>query len=122
MLRGSNYSKSPGETRFELVITGSVLLTAAVLFVTTYSYMPGFMLFFPGLILLGGAIYQSIQPGWKAGWLTYLVAVLLVATGLASIVNRLLGEVIHLQWYIVAVVEMGILLILKALYDPNPND
>jgi uncharacterized membrane protein HdeD (DUF308 family) len=118
MLRGT---KPSGEVRFELVTTGSVLVTAAVLYVTAYSFLPGLMLFFPGLILLGGAIYQDMQPEWTAGWLTYLVAILLVATGLASIVNTLLGNVIQLNWIVIAVVELGVLLILKALYDPNPK-
>lgn len=118
MLRGT---KSTGEKRFELVITGAVLLTAAALYVVGYKSMPGLMLFFPGLILLGGAIYQDLQPDWKAGWLTYLLSILLVATGLASIFNTLLGNVVKLEWWIVAVVELGVLLIFKALYDPSTS-
>ncbi len=118
MLRGT---KSSGEVRFELVVIGSVLIVAAVLYVTTFSSLPGLMLFFPGLIMLGGAIYQDMQPEWKAGWLTYVVAILLVATGLTSIVNTMLGNLLKLDWLVVAIVELGVLLILKALYDPTPK-
>lgn len=119
MLRGT---KSSGEVRFELVLTGAILLTAAVVYVVAFSWLPGLMLFLPGLMLLGGAIYQDMQPGWKAGWLTYLIAVILVATGLAWIVNTVLKGVINLNWIVVAAVELGVLLILKALYDPTPKE
>ena len=119
MLRGT---KSSGEVRFELVLTGAILLTAAVIYVVAFKSLPGLMLFLPGLILLGGAIYQDMQPGWKAGWLTYVLAVILVATGLAWIVNTVLAEFIHLDWFIIAAVELGVLLILKALYDPTPKE
>ena len=117
MLRGT---KSTGEIRFELVVMGAVLITSAVLYVA-FSSVPGLMLFFPGLILLGGAIYQDLQQNWKAGWLTYALAILLVATGLASIVNTLLGNVVKLNWVVIAVVELGVIMIFKALYDPNPR-
>jgi hypothetical protein len=119
MLRGS--SKSTGEVRFELVVTGSVLVTAALLYLVAYQWMPGLMLFFPGLIMLGGAIYQDMQPEWKAGWLTYVIAILLVSTGLASIINTLFNNVFEVNWLIIAIVELGLLLILKALYDPTPR-
>lgn len=118
MLRGT---KSTGEVRFELVIVGAVLIAAALLYLAFFQTLPGLMFFFPGLILLGGAIYQDLQPDWKAGWLTYVLAILLVATGLGSIINTVLGSVVKVNWLIIAVVELGIILIFKALYDPNPR-
>jgi hypothetical protein len=118
MLRGT---KSTGEVRFELVIVGAVLLVGAVLYVAARA-VPGLMFFFPGLILLGGAIYQDLQPGWKAGWLTYVLAIVLVATGLASVVNTMLGDKVPLNWLVVAVVEVGVILIFKAFYAPHPTD
>jgi hypothetical protein len=118
MLRGN---KSSGEIRFEMIVIGSVLVVAAMLYVG-FSALPGLMLFFPGLILLGGAIYQDMQPDWKAGWLTYVLAILLVATGLASLVDSLLGNALKLNWVIIAIVELGVILIVKALYDPNPKN
>jgi hypothetical protein len=119
MLRGN---KSSGELRFELIILGTVLVAAAMLYVGFYSFLPGLMFFFPGLILLGGAIYQDMQPDWKAGWITYALAILLTATGLASLVNSILGNVLTLNWFVIAVVELGVIMIVKALYDPNPRN
>lgn len=119
MLRGN---KSTGEIRFEILILGVVLVTAAILYVIFSTTLPALMLFIPGLILLGGAIYQDMQPDWKSGWLIYALAIILVATGLAGVVNTLLGEVIKLNWIVIAVVELGAILIAKALYDPNPTD
>jgi hypothetical protein len=118
MLRGN---KSTGEVRFELITWGAVLITASILYVLFRDTLPSLMLFIPGLILLGSTIFQDVQLGWKAGWLNYALSILAVATGLAGIVNTLLGEVIHLQWLVVAVVELGAILIAKALYDPNPG-
>ncbi|GEM_PF-851522 len=118
MLRGN---KTDEEIRFELLTWGAVLVTAAALYVLFYPLLPSLMLFIPGLILLGSALYQDLQLGWKAGWLTYALAILAVATGLAGIVNTLLGEVVRLPWLIIAAVELGAILIAKALYDPNPR-
>jgi hypothetical protein len=118
MLRGN---KSDAEIRFELLTWGAVLVTAAALYVVFNTTLPSLMLFIPGLILLGSALYQDLQMGWKAGWLIYALAILAVATGLAGIVNSLLGEALKLPWLIVATVELGAILIAKALYDPNPH-
>jgi hypothetical protein len=118
MLRGN---KSTGELRFELFITGTVLVIAAVLFVVLPDDLRSLMLFIPGLILLGSAIYQDMQPDWTAGWLTYVLAILLVATGLAGIVNTLVGGATHLNWIVISIVELGAILIAKALYDPTPR-
>ena len=116
MLRGN---KSENETRFEMLIIGLVLLSAAVLYVTFRQTLPSMILFVPGLILLGGAIFQDLQPDWRAGWLTYLLAIIVVATGLAGILHSLLRTGINLPWLIIAVVELGAVLIAKALYDPS---
>ncbi|MBN1309928.1 MAG: hypothetical protein JXB30_00820 [Anaerolineae bacterium] len=118
MLQGN---KSTGELRFELLIVGTVLVVAAILYVILPEDLRSLMLFLPGLILLGAAIYQDMQPDWRAGWLTYALAVLMVATGLAGIVNALLGNAVRLNWVVVAVVELGAILIAKALYDPSPR-
>ncbi len=118
MLRGN---KSTGELRFEFLMLGIILVVAAVLYVILPDDLRSLMLFIPGLILLGSAIYQDMQPDWKAGWLTYALAILLVATGLAGVVNALLGNAIRLNWIVIAVVELGAILIAKALYDPTPR-
>jgi hypothetical protein len=118
MLRGN---KSTGEVRFELITWGAVLITASILYVLFKDSLPSLMLFIPGLILLGSTIFQDIQMGWKAGWVNYALSILAVATGLAGIVNTLMGEIIRLPWLIVAAIELGAILIAKALYDPNPS-
>jgi hypothetical protein len=118
MLQGN---KSTGELRFEFLMLGIILITAAVLYVILPEDLRALMMFVPGLILLGSAIYQDMQSDWKAGWLTYALAILLVATGLAGVVNALLGNAIRLNWIVIAVVELGAILIAKALYDPTPR-
>jgi len=120
MLRGS---KSSGEVRFELVVMGAMLMVGAVMFVLFQNdnTLQPLVLFFPGLILLGGAIYQTVTPGYKAGWITYVIAILLVAIGLAGLINGVMGGA-TVQWWIVAIVAFGAVLIFKALYDPNPRD
>ncbi len=118
MLRGD---KPEAELRFELFTWGLVLITAAIIYLTLFPILPSLILFIPGLILLGSAIFQDLQPGWRVSWLTYLLAVIVVATGLAGIVNTLLGEMVKLPWLIVAVVQFGLVLIIKAIYDPTPH-
>ena len=123
MLRGR---KSSGEIRFEWMILGVILVALAIIYVifnnpAMQNLMIPIMLFFPGLILLGSAIYQDMQPDWKAGWLAYAMAILLVATGLAGIVDALMADIFDLPWFIVAAVELGAVLIAKALYDPSPR-
>lgn len=118
MLRGS---KTEGELRFELFTWGLILLTGAIIYVTVFPTLPGLILFIPGLILLGAAIFQDMQPDWHVGWLTYLLAIIIVATGLAWVVNSLLGAAVNIPWLIIAVVELGAILIAKALYDPTPR-
>jgi hypothetical protein len=118
MLQGH---KSTGELRFEFLLLGIVLVVAAVLYVILPDDLRSLMLFIPGLILLGSAIYQDMQPDWKAGWLMYVLAILMVATGLAGLVNTLMGGTVRLNWLVVAIVELGAILIAKALYDPTPR-
>lgn len=124
MFRGR---KSEIEVRYELFTWGAMLLVAALMYVifkNSEALGLGTMLFFPGLILLGSSIYQDMQPDWKAGWLSYALAIILVATGLAGIVNRifsLTGQASTLSWIVIAAVELGAVLIAKALYDPNPR-
>ncbi|HLV44069.1 MAG TPA: hypothetical protein VKY39_03880 [Aggregatilineales bacterium] len=118
MLRGN---KPEGELRFELFTWGLVLVVGAIIYVTLHPILPGLLLFIPGLILLGSAIYQDMQPGWTTGWLTYLLAIIIVATGLAWLIDSLLGPAIRVPWLIIAAVELGALLIAKALYDPPPR-
>jgi hypothetical protein len=118
MLRGN---KSEAELRFELFTWGGILLAAAVVYVLFIDTLPGLMLFIPGLIMLGSAIFQDMQPDWRAGWLTYVLAMVLVATGLAGIINTVLGEVVKLNWLVIAIVELGAVLIAKAVYDPTPR-
>ena len=65
MLHGN---KSTGELRFELLVLGTILIVAAVLYVVLPNDLRSLMLFLPGLILLGAAIYQDMQTDWRAGW------------------------------------------------------
>lgn len=116
MLRGN---KSENEARFEMLLIGLMLVSAAVLYVIFRQTLPSMIVFVPGLILLGGAIFQDLQPDWRAGWLTYLLAIIVVATGLVGILNSLLSTGINLPWLIIAIVELGAVLIAKALYDPS---
>ncbi len=114
--------KPEEEVRFELLTWGVVLVVAAVMYVIFRTTLPSLMLFIPGLILLGSAIFQDLQPDWRAGWPTYLLAILAVGVGLAGVVNSLLGEVVKLPpalWLIVTATELGAVLIAKALYDPS---
>lgn len=118
MLRGR---KPESEVRFELLTWGLILVTAAVIYLTVYPVLPGLILFIPGLILLGASIFQDMQPDWRAGWLTYLLAIIVVATGMAWLVDSLVGETVRFPWLVVAIIELGVLLIVKALYDPTPR-
>jgi len=118
MLRGH---KSEAELRFELLTWGIVLLAAAAIYILFRETLPSLMLFIPGLILLGSAIYQDMQPDWHAGWPIYALSIVVVATGLAGIIERLLGGSVELPWLIIAIVELGAVLVVKALYDPTPR-
>lgn len=117
------YGRKPEEeVRFELLTWGAVLIVAAIMYVLFRTTLPSLMLFIPGLILLGSAIFQDLQPDWRAGWPTYLLAILAVGIGLAGVVNTLLGEVVKLPpalWLIITATELGAVLIAKALYDPS---
>lgn len=118
MLRGK---KSTGEIRFELLTWGAVLIAVSICYVLfNGTPLAPMMLFIPGLILLGSTLFQDIQMGWKAGWLNYALSILAVGTGLAGIVNGVLGGP-RLPWVIVVAVELGAILIAKALYDPSPG-
>jgi hypothetical protein len=120
MLRGN---KTSGEIRFELLTWGAVLLTGALMYIVfnTHPIFASMILFIPGLILLGSTLYQDIQLGWKAGWLNYALAILAVATGLGGVINGVLGGSQNIPWLIIAIAELGAILIAKALYDPNPR-
>ncbi|MGF1503633.1 MAG: hypothetical protein ACFB51_00605 [Anaerolineae bacterium] len=116
-------NKSGQEKRFELLITGIFLITAAGTFAVVWrGPLRGLLLFLPGLVLLGGAIFQDLQPGWHAGAFTYILATLLVGTGLAAIFYTVLGDVIFVPgwlWVVVTIAELGAVLVAKALYDPT---
>jgi len=116
MLRGN---KTDTEVRFELLTWGAALLAFAAMWVVFRQNLPGLMAFIPGLILLGAAIFQDMQTDWHAGWLSYGLAIVMVATGLASIINTLFGEAVRINWFIVVLVELGAVLVAKALYDPS---
>lgn len=117
-------NKSDAETRFELVTWGVILVTAAVCYVLFRHTMPSLMLFFPGLVLMGSALFQDMQADWRAGWPTYIVSGLAVAVGLAGLVTQLLGSRFQLPpllWVVFTAVELGVLFVVKALYDPTPR-
>lgn len=116
MLRGN---KTEFELRLELLTWGAVLLAATAMWVLFNDVMPSLVVFVPGLILLGSAIFQDMQPDMKAGWLSYALAIVLVAVGLAGIINTLFGNIVTLPWLVIAVVMLGAVLVAKALYDPN---
>lgn len=118
MLRGR---KSEPELRFELFTWGAILIAAAVMYVLFRTTFPGLMLFIPGLIMLGSAIFQDMQPDWHSGWLTYAMATLMVATGLVGVINPFLAEPFKLNWVVITAVELGAILIVKAIYDPTPR-
>lgn len=120
MLRGR---KPQEETRHELIIWGLVLIVGAILFLTTYEQFPSLMLFIPGLILLGSAIFQDLQAEWSVGWFSYGSSILMVALGLGGIINTLLapeGSTL-IPWWIIAVVLFGSVLIVKSVFDPTPT-
>jgi hypothetical protein len=117
MLRGR---KSTEELRFELLIWGIILITGAVIYVTVYDVLPSLILVIPGLILLGAAIFQDMQADWHAGWPVYVLAILVVATGLAALVNDLTAQR-QVPWLVIAIVELGAIFIVKAVYDPTPR-
>jgi hypothetical protein len=117
-------NKSEAELRFELLIWGIILMTAAVIYVTLSNVLPALILFIPGLILLGATIFQDMQPDWTAGWFAYLLSIIVVATGLVGVINTLLGDVVSMpkgMWLVIAIVELGAVFVAKALYDPNPR-
>lgn len=116
MLRGN---KPEVETRFELLTIGLALITGVLCWVVYRESLPSLIIFVPGLILFGAALFQDLQPDWEAGWLSYTIAILLVAFGLAGIINTLLGEIVPVPWLIVALVLFGIVFVVKALYDPR---
>ena len=121
MLRGT---KPEAEVRFELLTWGIALIVLAVLYVLFWKSVPmlrPLLLFLPGLILLGGAIYQDMQPEWRVGWPYYALAILVVATGLAGLINGMMGNLVNVPWWIVIIVELGAIFIVKALYDPTPR-
>lgn len=118
MFRGN---KPESEVRFELLTWGVLLITAAIIYVTIYPALPSMILFIPGLILLGATIFQDMQPDWHAGWLGYIVAVLVVASGLVGVVNQAMGQAIKLPWLVIAAIELGVILLIKAIYDPTPR-
>ena len=113
-------NKSEQELRFELLLIGLVLISGAMMYVIFWrTSLRPMLLFIPGLILLGGVIYQDLQVNWHSGWLMYVLAIIVVATGLAGIVNNLLGGYAEIPWLIIAIVELGAILLAKALYDPT---
>lgn len=117
-------NKPEAEARFELVTWGVILLVAAVCYVLFRQILPPLMLFFPGLVLMGSALFQDMQPDWHAGWPTYIVSGLAVAIGLAGTLTQLLGENISFppfMWLVITAVELGALFVIKALYDPTPR-
>jgi len=116
MLRGN---KPEVELRFELLTIGLALIAGVLCWVAYKERLPSLIIFVPGLILFGSALFQDLQPDWRAGWLSYTVAILLIAFGLAGIFNSLLGEIIPVPWLIIALVLFGIVFVVKALYDPH---
>ncbi|GAB4470895.1 MAG: hypothetical protein Kow00124_07470 [Anaerolineae bacterium] len=111
--------KSELEFRVELLTWGAALLGGAAMWVAFSDVLPSLVLFIPGLILLGSAIFQDMQPDWSVSWFTYFLAILVVALGLAGIINTLLGEVVKLNWLVLAIAVLGAVLIAKALYDQS---
>ena len=111
--------RSTEEVRYDLFTWGAILISGAVLYVLFNDTLPSLILFIPGLILLGSTIYQDLQTEWHAGFLNYAMAILAVGTGLAGIINDLVIGA-SISWLIVAIVEFGAILIVKALYDPSP--
>lgn len=120
MLR-SNRTKSDAEIRFELIIMGVMLVSAAILYLV-FRNTPyvGSMFLIPGLIFLGSAIFQDLQEGWRSGWLAYALAIILISTGVVNIVNAVTGgQVSAGVWVMILAVEVGAVFIAKAIYDPN---
>ncbi len=109
--------KSDEEKRWELLTWGVVLIAIAVLYAIMgrFSYL---MLLVAGTVLLLSAVYQDMREGWTVSWLTYALAILILGTGVAGVVNELAGDVVRIQWWVVVLVELGAVFIVKAFYDP----
>ncbi|NDJ51769.1 MAG: hypothetical protein GYB68_01640 [Chloroflexi bacterium] len=115
--------KQDAEVRFELLTWGAILIIGALLFLAfRNSTLFPIIFFVPGLILLASAVYQDLQDDWTTGWPTYLGAMLLVATGFAGVVTATsTGASFTIIWLVVIVIEIGLVLIIKALFDPSPD-
>lgn len=114
-LRGS--PKSDEEKRWELLTWGVVFVSVAII----YAIARGFnywMLVVSGAVLLGSAVFQDVQRGWTVSWLTYALGILVLGTGVAGVVNELLGGLVQVQWWVVVLMELGAVFIVKAFYDP----
>ncbi len=116
MLRGN---KNEIEFRFELLTWGIVLLSGAAMWILFRQVFPSLVLFVPGLVLLGSAIFQDMQTDMQAGWFAYALAIIVVAIGLAGIVNTLFENVVNVNWLILTIVILGAVFVAKALYDPR---
>jgi hypothetical protein len=113
--------KSDAEVRFELLTWGAILVSGSLLFYFFYPTMPSLIILIPGIILCASTIYQDLQFDWKVTWLDYTVGGVAVATGLAGLLNTLFGDRFHLNWLVITILELGGILIIKALYDPSPR-
>jgi FtsH-binding integral membrane protein len=115
LLRGS--PKSDEEKRWELLTWGVILISVAVIYAIAgrFNYL---MLLVAGVILLLSTVYQDMREGWTVSWLTYALAILILGTGVAGVVNELAGGVVQIQWWVIVLVELGAVFIVKAFYDP----
>ena len=109
--------KSDEEKRWEWLTWGVVLISVAVIYAITLSFNY-LMLLVAGMILLLSAVYQDMREGWTVSWLTYALAIVVLGTGVAGVVNDLAGGVVNIPWWVVVLVELGAIFIVKAFYDP----
>lgn len=109
--------KSQEEKRWELLTWGIVLICVAVIYaiMQRFSY---FMLLVAGTTLLLSTVYQDMREGWRVSWLTYALAIVILGTGVAGVVNELTGDIVQIKWWVVVLVELGAVFIVKAFYDP----
>lgn len=109
--------KTEEEKRFELATWGTALVLFALVWILFADTLPGLMMFMPGIVILGSALYQDIQKTWSSNLISYLTGILMTAVGLTSLVSTFMGDIIQLNWVIVSIAIMGAALVIKAFRD-----
>ena len=77
----------------------------------------------PSTLAQLGALLAAMLLMGLIGWLLYALGVRPFAgrPGMAWVMNSLVGTQMRLPWLVIAAIELGLVLIVKALYDPSPR-